>query len=66
MKIKRLKEVLKRRVIIKVYIPVIMMVIGLVVGVVGIVAFHSYFVFGIGMGAVAAIALLGIFKYEIK
>ena len=65
-KIRRLKELLNRKVIIRVYAPVIMMAIGLVVGLVGIVAIHSGFMSGIGIGAVAALALLGIWKYEIK
>ena len=66
MKIRRLKELLKRKVIIRAYVPVTLMVIGLVVGLMGILIFHSSLMFGIGVGAVAALASLGIFKYEIK
>jgi len=64
-KIRQLHGLLKRKVIIKVYIPVVMMVISLVVGLVGM-ALQSYYMAGIGTGAVAALALLGICKYEIK
>ena len=66
MKIRRLKDLLKRKVIICAYAPVTLMVIGLVVGLMGILTFRSSLMFGIGVGAVAALALLGIFKYEIK
>ena len=65
-KITRLQELLRRRVIIQVYIPVLLMAIALVVGLVGIAVLHSDYIAGIGTGAVAALALLGIWKHEIK
>ena len=66
MKIKLLQERLKRQVVIKVYIPFIMMVIALVVGLVGMTVLQSYYMAGVGTGAVTALAILGIFKNEIK
>ena len=65
-KLRRLKGLLNRKVILRAYAPVIIMVIGLVVGLVGILLLQSDLIFGIGLGAVAALALLGIFKMEIK
>ena len=65
-RIRQLKGLLNRRVIIRAYAPVVIMAIGLVVGLVGIHPLQSDLIFGIGLGAVAALALLGIFKIEIK
>lgn len=64
-KIISLSRRLKRPVLIRVYIPLIMMVIALIVGIVGMV-YQQYYVAGIGTGAVAALAILGIWKHEIK
>jgi len=61
----KLQGRLKRKVIIPVYIPLVIMAISLVVGLVGM-ALQSYYMAGIGTGAVAAMAILGIWKYEIK
>lgn len=65
-KLRRLKGLLNRKVIIRAYAPLIIMTIGLVVGLLGLHPFYSDLVFGIGLGAIAALALLGIFKLEIK
>ena len=65
-KIRRLKGLLNRKVIIRAYAPVAIMTIGLVVGLVGIHPIQSDLIFGIGLGAIVALALLGIFKIEIK